>query len=132
MARIGAAAGGTLTRANLFASFTWENIDTPSINSDIYGVVIQGGVYVAPKIEAYARFEYGHWDFSNPNLSDLWAVTIGANYYIDGHDLKWTTDIGFALDEVSLFWNNRGVGWRADVPGQDDQMVLRSQLQLAF
>ena len=54
------------------------------------------------------------------------------NRYWKKHNLKWTTDIGFGLNEVDGTFDKTGVGWREDAPGDDGQIVLRSQFQLKF
>ncbi len=40
--------------------------------------------------------------------------------------------MGFAFDEISSDWATGGAGWREDSPGEDGQVVLRSQFQLLF
>ena len=64
-------------------------------------------------------------------------ITAGVNDYISGHQVKWTTDIGFSLNEVSSTWGSGflgggggSVGWRTD--SDSGQVVLRTQLQLTF
>ena len=59
-------------------------------------------------------------------------ITVGANYFLYGHALKWTNDIGFGLTEVSPTFASSGTGWRADSAGNAGQIVFRSQLQLYF
>lgn len=122
--------------ANLFASFTHHYVDSPGGNFNIFGVVAQGGFYVTPKWEVFARYEWGHWrsdldiDFEDPHI-----ITIGANYYLDGHDAKWTTDIGFGLNQIDQFWTRAdggAPGWRIDPAGSDPQIVFRTQFQLLF
>ncbi|MHC4275270.1 MAG: hypothetical protein ACYSUR_16605, partial [Planctomycetota bacterium] len=94
------------------------------------GVVVQGGYYLTDKWEGYARYEWGDNDL--PGTDDLSVVTAGANYYIHGDTVKWTTDIGVALDRVAATWRSGDAGWRGDSPDEDGQVVFRSQLQLLF
>ena len=46
--------------------------------------------------------------------------------------VKWMTDIGYGFNPVAADFARRGTGWREDAPGQDGQVVIRSQLQLLF
>ena len=57
-------------------------------------------------------------------------VSAGVNYYIDGNNLKWQADVGVGLDSVPS--NELGINWRRDNPGDDGQVVVRTQLQLLF
>jgi len=50
--------------------------------------------------------------------------------YFEGHNVKWTTDIGFGLEPVPV--TVPITDWRADSGSNTGQFVLRSQLQLAF
>lgn len=115
-----------------------------------WGVVLQGGFYIEPKIELYARYELGSFespdtDFIRNNLTtpstpsfgalygfenNLSIVNFGVNWYIDGQDIKWTTQFGYSLDSVDPSWYNQETGWR--VTGSRDALVFQSQLQLLF
>lgn len=126
--------------ANAFAAFIWQYADNPpGAPVKFYGIVVQGGIYVAPKWEVFARAEYG-WIDASASIEDLSVVTAGVNYYIDGHDVKWTTDIGVALNPLQAPWVNDFAGYRSDFVnnlfGQtahaDLQVVFRTQLQLLF
>jgi hypothetical protein len=57
-------------------------------------------------------------------------VNFGVNWYIDGQDIKWTTQFGYSLDSVDPSWYNQETGWR--VTGSRDALVFQSQLQLLF
>lgn len=127
--------------ANIFVSGTYTYIDQPSFGQfHIVGIVGQAGVYVAPKWELFARYEYGVWDYDRIDISDLALATLGCNYYIDGHDLKWTTDVMFAFDQIETAWDGAppGQNSRTDIRvdsnfGDDkNQFVFRTQLQLLF
>ena len=122
--------------ANTFFSFTYDRVNngiTASGNPvDVYGFVLQGGVYFTPKFEAYARVEYGIFDLSGTDFDDLAVLTLGGNYYFEGHDAKLTADIGFGINRVELPWGSDIAGWRFDGEGQNPQVVIRSQFQLRF
>lgn len=121
--------------ANLFASFNHHYIDNPQDNLNIFGVVAQGGVYLTPKWEAFARYEWGYWGLNVVDFQDLHLATIGANYYLDGHDAKWTTDVTLGITQVDTSWTNAAgsiTGIRLDPPGSKPQVVFRTQFQLLF
>jgi hypothetical protein len=125
--------------ANAFGAFIWQYVDSPPTVANFFGIVVQGGVYVAPKWELFARAEYG-WIDAPFSINDLSVVTGGVNYYIDGHDVKWTTDIGVVLNPLQAPWVSDLAGYRNDIVtnflGQraeaDIQVVFRTQLQLLF
>jgi hypothetical protein len=126
--------------ANLFGSFTHHYIDQPTRHINIFGVVAQGGMYITPKIEAFARYEFGKWSFDAPPgnedfIEPLHMVTTGVNYYLDGHDVKWTTDIGVAFTQVGRGWGRSPAGitgWRSENTEAKPQIVFRTQFQLLF
>jgi len=119
--------------ANAFVAFTYDYIDDPGIGpSNVYGVVAQAGAYFSPKFEMFTRFEYGSFETSAAEFSDLYAITFGGNYYIDGHDVKLTADIGFGISQVESAWNSDLAGWRTDPAGSEPQVVIRTQFQLLF
>ena len=119
---------------NAFASFTYDYVDNAGIGIvEVFGFVVQGGFYIMPKIELAARFEYGRLTLdTGANFSNLYLVTLGANYYIDGHDLKWSTDIGFGISHIENTWDADIAGWQADAPTFEPQIVVRTQIQLLF
>jgi hypothetical protein len=123
--------------ANLFGSIIYQIIDDATWGDfDVWGFVVQGGAYFTEKLEGFARFEYGQFDADSDlaffNIDDLWLLTIGANYYIDGQDLKLTADIGFGFDQIDKAWNSDIAGWRVESPGAEPQVVFRTQFQLLF
>lgn len=151
--------------ANLFLSFIHHNVSShnleqsasgipPERTLDVYGAVVQGGMYFTPKMELFARYSWGQVQ-TNATRSGgfrirdnglgapkrreglafhtLNVATVGFNYYFDGHDAKWTTDFGFAFTEVDLTWNSDIAAWRqVSGPGQQHQVVFRTQFQLLF
>jgi hypothetical protein len=120
-----------LERGSVSGAFVYEDVSTAA-GADMSQIafLVRGGYFVADDIEVYGAYEWG--DLDTAGVEDLSIVTVGATKYFKGHSLKWTTDVGFALDEVSASWATAGAGWRADSPGEDGQIVIRSQLQLLF
>jgi hypothetical protein len=146
--------------ATLFGSFTYSYTDSGSAYiqggsgfgsptvfdigvTDAWGAVLQGSYYFDPKWEAFARMEIGEGDV--PNIANITSpggaaslengnmfsvLTVGFNYYIDGEDLKFTSDVGFALDAVDGIWASNANGWRA--AAEQSEVVFRMQLQMGF
>jgi len=121
--------------ASLFGSVIYQHVNNAAFGQfDLWGVVVQGGVYVAPRHELYARWEYGWYkeDIENFVVGDLNVVTVGWNWFIDGHDAKLSVDAGLSLDELDRAWEADIAGWRVDSEGDEHQFVLRTQFQLLF
>ena len=128
--------------ANLFGAFVYRNLD-PSVGTELdqVGFLVQGGYYFNSDWEGFVRYEWA--DFDIPDLTvpggvtvyswdDLSVLTFGVNRYFAGHQAKWTTDIGIALDRVEFFAADARAGYRSDTGGDDGQVVIRTQLQLLF
>lgn len=124
---IGAKFGGL----SLFGVAIYRHLD-PQVGSslDQFGIMAQAGFFFTDDIEAFLRYEWGDFDVSG--IEDLSVVTVGVTKYWDKHNLKWTTDIGFGINEVNGVWASEGAGWRADTEGDEGQVVFRSQLQVLF
>lgn len=146
--------------ATLFGSFYYHSTDSRSAyvegannfgvptlfdigGTHVYGFTVQGSYYVAPKWEVFGRYEYGMAtingidEITDPqgtstldNGNPFSVITLGVNWYIDGEDLKWTSDVGFALDAVDGVWWNPQAAWRASA--DSGEVVFRTQLQMAF
>ncbi len=100
------------------------------IDRDELAFVARAGFFLTDDIELYGLYEWG--DLDVVNTDDLSTLTVGVTKYFDRHWLKWSTDIGFGFNTVTSDWADAAAGWRADAPGEDGQVVVRSQLQLAF
>ncbi|UCD75515.1 MAG: hypothetical protein JSV91_01080 [Phycisphaerales bacterium] len=116
--------------ANLFAAVIGSHFDEDDEDRlDQYGFVVQGGVFIADDWELFAQYVWGE---AAGEADELSLATIGFNRYVDEHNLKWTGDIGYALNEVGDLWESSGAGWREDTEGCDGQIVARLQVQLLF
>ncbi|MFK7960874.1 MAG: porin [Phycisphaerales bacterium] len=120
--------------ANVFAAFVYRTYDDDaSVDRDEMGFLIQGGYFLSDTTELIARYEYGDLDGAGGAAGDdLSLLTVGVNRYWAKHSLKWSTDLGYALDPVSSTWGSASRGFRGDAMNEDGQIVLRSQLQLTF
>lgn len=101
--------------------------DAPGTDSDPWGFVLQGGVFVAEDWELFARYDYTDGD----NVDDFSEITFGANYYIHKHAAKFTADVVWALDDTTgAAATGTGTGLLPST--ESDQFVLRAQFQLVF
>lgn len=119
--------------ANLMGSMTFHRADNGNFGKfDVLGANVQGGVYIAPRHELFLRWEYLRLNAPSLDLVDFNAVTVGWNWYIDGHDVKISVDAGIALDRTDPAWASDIAGWRSDSAADENQLVIRSQMQLLF
>lgn len=108
----------------------------PLGNLNNYAVSVQGGWEVIPgKLEPYLRYE---WICVDPSLNtnQLQLVTAGFNYFVRRHNLKFTADVIWCVNNVNsvntLGTGLTGIGILLDSPGQSNQVVARVQCQLLF
>ena len=114
--------------ANIFGAIVYTNTDNNAgTDTDVYGVVIQGGYYFNDEWEGFLRWEWN--DFDMTGVDELNLITIGVNGYYSPN-VKMTTDIGYGLD--SVYSASDITGWQADSADEDGQFVFRTQLQLVF
>ena len=103
----------------------------------MYAFQTVAATYIIPKVELFGRYEFAMIDGFNEtsvpaslqNPDPLNLLTAGVNWYIDGQDIKWTTDLGWAITEVHPWFADINAGWR---PSGSDEIVFRTQLQLMF
>jgi hypothetical protein len=118
---------------NLYAAFLGANVDVDGGgDADQYGLVFQGGVFVADDWEIFGRYDVVFGDdqlFPNDEFN---VVTFGVNYYIHKHAAKFTADIMFILDETTGAPAVTSTGTGILDSAEEDQFVLRAQFQLVF
>jgi hypothetical protein len=118
---------------------TLSNLD----GADQIAFVIQGGVYVVPDVvEVFARYEWIDFDgvyyrnnggasqSGSRNITDdeLGIATVGVNYYVKKHNVKFTLDVLYAFDPVPV--SNTGGGLLRNA--EDGQVGIRFQGQFRF
>lgn len=89
-----------------------------------WGATVRGGWFAADRLELVGRVQVGDAE------DELLTLGAGANWYVDGHDLKLQSDLMYAIDGPGGRWRTSNTGWR-DESG-DGQFVLRLQAQIAF
>jgi hypothetical protein len=140
--------------ASFYGAFFYNYLNAPGAISPLFGTpqsatgdlgdfsiyafqtMVSG--YIAPKIELFGRYEFAMIDGvsssdatiqSLQDVDPLNLLTIGVNWYLDGQDLKWTSDLGWAMSPVHPWFADIEAGWR---PSASDEVVFRTQLQLMF
>lgn len=93
----------------------------------LWGAMVQAGWRVRPGIERLGQVCGG--DAADGSDRFL-AVTAGITCFIDGHRLKWTTDVTRVPGGSGRFWGSTGNG--IDPLATEGQTVVRSQVQVAF
>ena len=105
-----------------------------AIDQDQYAWGVQGGFFVTPdEFELFARWDRFDWDSAQPSSfdSEIDMFTFGFNWFWEGHAKKWTTDLIYV--DGALPYGNSDLGLLSDSnPENDDQVVIRSQLQFLF
>ena len=99
-------------------------------NSYDWGALFQAGYMIDKNIEIFGRWDVTVLDkdlLAAGEDDTLNEFTIGANYYIYGHNAKFTVDIGYLPDGSPVSAGGLGV-----LATGDDEIVLRAQLQLAI
>ncbi len=106
---------------------------TSSSEYDQFGFVVSGGIFLKPdEFELFGRYEWFDFDgaVSAGYEDEISLFTVGATWFWEGHNKKWTTDIVFAGDPLPD--GASGLGLEKDAVGQDGQYTIRSQVQFLF
>ena len=94
-------------------------------NGDGWGTVWTAS-YDGGKWKPFVQYEQGHLEGVANNLS---VVTLGTQYHFNDN-VKWTTDVGYALNSVNGGWDLGRTGWNSST--EDGSILLRTQLQIKF
>lgn len=98
-----------------------------------YGVIAQASVYATDDLEPFIRFDAVIPDGDRPSDDVFRTLTLGANWYIHGHSVKFTLDGQWFFDDAAM---NDLVGSSATqgllAGAQDGSFAVRAQFQLVF
>ena len=122
---------------NAYGAYVGGSIDpdeSTASDRDMNGFVIQGGLHVVPdKFELFVIYAFIDGDISGQDDFDAW--TAGFNYYINGHQTKFTADVIW-LNEMLPTSNPFGASASSNglglITGTEDEMAVRTQFQLLF
>ena len=121
----------------LMAAYYGASADESELQQN--GFVVQAGYNVTEKLQPFARY-----DFVDNDVTDVSAVTAGFNYFLNGHNAKFTLDgvwviepdgdvDGNALPGLNGGTYSSGLGLDDDgLDGISDVFAIRAQFQLLF
>jgi hypothetical protein len=116
---------------NAFVEGVYRNTKVPAGTTNDYGIVVQGGVFVADQLEVFARY-----DVIIPDVGDNFnTVTAGVNYYVSpqSHAAKFTGDVVYYINKTTntpiLGATNTGIDL---LPADSSQVAVRLQMQVLF
>jgi hypothetical protein len=112
-----------VSKGNL--DLTAAYVATSGDAGDNWGATVQAGYMCMDNFQGYVAYEYGELEGVTDNLS---TFTIGANYWIN-ENIKWTTDVGYALNGINAAWDLGETGWNS---GDSGEYLIRTQLQFKF
>jgi len=122
---------------NAFAGFVGFHTE-PGVgpDTDDFGFLLQGGVFVADDWEIFGRYDVVMPDSDRPGDDNFNTVTVGANYYIHGQAAKLTLDVTWYLDDVAGNDLVAGIAPNSSLglmpSTEEDQVAIRAQFQLLF
>ncbi len=125
--------GGASLQAWFIGTSIQDEGGVAGADSDQYAFGLQGGVHLVPdEWELFGRWEYLDFDDSLGAMRDdsLNLLTVGVTHYFEGHSVKWTNQLTYALDEVPS--GTSSVALVTDAPGEDGQVGFITQIQLLF
>jgi Phosphate-selective porin O and P len=121
---------------NAYAAFVGARVDPDGgSETDDFGFLIQGGFFVAPQNELFARVDMLLPDSDRVNDDTFTTISAGWNHYFipESHAAKLTIGGSFFLDEQTgsdLALPSTATGLLSS--GDDGQFTLLAQLQLLF
>jgi hypothetical protein len=120
---------------NVYAAGIYRRVE-PATGSDVddWGFLAQGGIFVGPKWELFARYDIVVPDSDRMTSDDFSTVTFGANDYLmqDSHAAKFTVDFEWFLDKQSQSIAPASTLTGLLASDKDSQWNIRAQMQLLF
>jgi hypothetical protein len=104
---------------NVYAAFVGDHTESEDTtgsgadtDSDNFGGLVQGGIFVTEQVELFARWDGIFWDSDTVNaagdeIEDSHFISAGVNYYIspESHAVKFTGQIIWALEDTSILFS---------------------------
>ena len=79
--------------------------------------------------ENFQPFARAEWA-SVESEEDMTVFTAGVNYYAVNRAVKWTNQVGYAVEDVTAAWDTTNTGWVAGT--EEGEFVFTSQFQVLF
>jgi hypothetical protein len=121
----------------LYAAYYGRNVEDARIgtgatatdqNLNDWGYVVQAA-YLIDKIEPFGRLDFIHFDADGLAAgveNEVYEITVGANYYIKGHNAKFTADVVYLPNGTPVADSGGDV---LASPGETE-VIFRAQFQL--
>jgi len=77
-------------------------------------------------IQPFVRAEWASVEDEN----DMTVFTTGVNYYAVNRAVKWTNQVGYAVEDVTATWDTTNTGWATGT--EEGEFVFTSQFQVLF
>ena len=105
---------------------------------DMYGYLVQAGYNLDDTLEPFIRWEQIDQDVAGQEEPGI--ITFGVNYFLSGHNAKWTTDVVWVYDgdvPTANEFGGNGFGTGMGISNfasatNDELVVVRTQFQLLF
>lgn len=126
---------------NIFAYGVGLHIepDGAAPETDDFGFLVQGGFFVAEKLEIFGRYDVVLPDGDRANDDPFNSVTAGVNYYLHGHAARFTFDVVWYLDPTTdndlvqgLVGTDRAARMGLLSTAEENEVSIRAQFQLLF
>lgn len=117
---------------NAMAAFYGANVDSGGGDTDTFGGLIQGGIFVTDQVEVFGRWDALFLDDAGGSDDDSHFVTVGLNYYVspESHAAKATVQVSYAFNETAGIINGvSSTGTDTGFLGQadDGEFTLNAQ-----
>jgi hypothetical protein len=109
----------------VYAAYLGQYVDGDGDDVYNWGLVGQAGFMVNDQLEPFVRAGWISFDDTISSDDDLLEFTVGANYYLKGHNAKVTIDLTYLPDGSPSAESGIGV-----LAGDDTQIIVRGQFQL--
>jgi len=108
-------------------AYIYQDASSDSVNGSQYmGIVGQAEYAITDKLTPYVKQEWGDSDVGD-NLSISY---VGLSYYpFTNKNFKWSNELGYAWGTLNNSWNYTNTSF---VPGQDNEVVLTSSINIIF
>ena len=107
---------------DLTAAYVGVNHDA----GDNWATTFTAAYQCMENLQGFVAYEFGELEGVTENLS---VATVGANYWLNDN-VKWTTDVGYAMNGIDAGWNVGETGWRTSA--SEGEYLVRTQLQIQF
>lgn len=116
---------GQWSRLGLAAAGAYADID--GMEDNAWAVSVTPSFAFTDNITGYGRYEYGEMD-SDDTLN---IVTAGANVNLVGSAVRWTSEVGYTLDDLSGSWDTSDTGWHG-ASVEDGEFIFSSGFTIVF